>query len=65
MMKNAFTFHLFHLKHFLFSRYLNFCSLLFDHEEKQLDWKDKVSFKTYDITTMETNIGNIHIAHEI
>ena len=64
-MKNAFTFHLFHLKHFLFSRYLNFCSLLFDREEKQLDWKGKVNFKTYDITTRETNIGNIHIAYEI
>ena len=31
--------------------------------EKQLNWKDKVDIKTYDVTTWLTNNCNTHIAH--
>ena len=39
--------------------FLNFC--FFDHVAKQLNEKDKVNLKFYDITARLTNNGNTHI----
>ena len=36
--------------------------LNFAHVEKQLDQKDKVNLKIYDVTSWETNSCNTHIA---
>ena len=58
-MKNAFYFFseaLFILKIF------DFLSSLFCHVAKQLDKKDKVNFKFYDVTAWLTNNRNTHIA---
>ena len=55
MMKNAFYFilkALFVLK--IFKR----LSWLFGRAEKRFDWKDKVSFEIYDVTTYLTNNNN-------
>ena len=41
---------------------LKVLSWLFSHGEKQLDYKSKVNFKIYDVTTKETNNCNTHIA---
>ena len=59
-MKNAFYFTskaLFILKVF------NFLSWLFGRVAKQLDVRDKVNFKIYDVTAWLTNNCNTHIAH--
>ena len=45
-------------KFFLFSRYLNFCLDFLVMKKKRLDWKDKINFKTYDVTTWSTNNYN-------
>ena len=49
----------------MFSRYLNFSLDFFIIEKKRLDQKDnfklKVNFKIYDITTWLTNSYNTHI----
>ena len=42
-----------------------FLLLLFGHVEKNLDEKDKINFKNYDVTTWETNNCNSHIAQYI
>ena len=59
MMKNAFYFTskaLFVLKVF------KFLSWLFGHVAKQLDWKDMVNLKFYDVTAWLINNCNTHIA---
>ena len=58
MVKNAFYFTskaLFVLKIF------KFLSSLFGHVGKQLDKKDKVNFRFYDVTAWLTNSCNTHI----
>ena len=35
---------------------------LFDHAEKQLDERDKIDFKIYDVTTLEMDNCNTHIS---
>ena len=58
MMKNTFCFTskvLFDLKIF------KFLSWLFGHVEKRLDYKGKVDFKIYDVTTWLTSNCNTHI----
>ena len=52
----------FFLKPFFVLKIFNFLSLLFGHVEKQLDQKEKVNFKIYDITAWLRNNCNIHIA---
>ena len=49
-------------KLFSFSRYLTFCLDVFGRVGKRLDKKDKVNFKTYDVTAWFANNCNIHIA---
>ena len=49
-------------KLFSFSRYLNFCLHFLVRQKKQFYYKDKVSFKIYDVTTWLTNNYNKHIA---
>ena len=39
-----------------------FLSRLFGDVAKRLDWKDKVSFKFYDVTARLTNNCNTHFA---
>ena len=63
MTKNAFYFT---SKALLLLKIFKFLSLIFGHVEsntfghiEQLDWKDKVNFKIYDITTWWTNNFNI------
>ena len=46
----------------LFSRYLHFCPHFFGYVAKRLDKKAKVNFKIYDVTELETNDYNTHIA---
>ena len=41
----------------------NFLSRTFGHIEKQLHLKDKVNFKIYDVTTLETNNRNTHVQY--
>ena len=48
-------------KLFSFSRYLTFCLNFFGRIAKEFDWKDKVNFKTYDVTTWLTNKCNTHV----
>ena len=48
-------------KLFPYSRYLNFCLNFFGHAEKQLDEKDKVNFKIYDVTIWEAENRKTHI----
>ena len=52
-MKNAFYFT---LKTLFVLRYLNF-----DCVEKRLDWKDKLHFAIYDVTTCVTTSCNTYI----
>ena len=59
MMKKAFYFI---LKLSSFSRYLNFFPDFLAMSKKQLDWKYKVNFKIYDITTCLINNYNTNIA---
>ena len=59
IMKNTFYFTskvLFILKIF------KFFSELFGHVTKKFDWKDKVSFKFYDVTAWLANNSDTHIA---
>ena len=58
MMKNAFYFI---IKALSVLKVFNFLSWLFDHVEKQLDEKDKVNSKIYDVTTLITYNYNTHI----
>ena len=34
-----------------------FLSSIFDHVEKQLDYKNKINFKTYYVSNFKTNIA--------
>ena len=43
-------------------RYLNFCSDIFGHVEKQFIKNAKVNFKIYDVIYWEANNYNTHIA---
>ena len=58
MMKNAFYFT---LKARLVLKIFKFLSWIFGHVEKRLDWRDKVNFKIYDVTTWLTNTFNTNI----
>ena len=40
----------------LFFKIFKFLPCLLGHTEKKLDWKEKVNFKIYDVTTWLTNI---------
>ena len=51
-MKNAFYFT---SKPLFVLNYLNLCLYFFGEAEKQLDQKDKVNFRIYDVATRETN----------
>ena len=59
MMKNAFYFT---SKALFFLKIFNFVSWLFIQVAKRLHKKDKVSFKSYDVTAWLTNSYNTHIA---
>ena len=52
----------FTLKSSFCSQDISIFSLLFSNIEKQLDEKDKVHFKIYNVATWETNNCNTHIA---
>ena len=56
MMKHSFYFI------FSFSRYLYFCLDFLVMQKRWLDYKDKINFKNYDVTTWLTNNHNTHIA---
>ena len=58
MLKNAFYFT---LKALLVLKIINFLSSLFGHVRKQLDQKNKVNFKIYDVTTRLANSYSTHI----
>ena len=58
MMKNAFYFT---LKVLFVLKLFRLLSRLFDRIEKQLDQKDKINFKIYDVTAWLTNNCNTHI----
>ena len=58
-MKNTFYFI---LKAFFVLKIFGFLSQVFGHEEKRLDYKDKVNFKIYDVTAWLTNNYDSHIA---
>ena len=58
IMKNAFFFTA--KSHFVLE-IIKFLSWLFCHVEKRLDSKAKINFKSYDITTWETNNWRTHI----
>ena len=55
MMEKAFYFT---LKALFVIKIFKFLSSHFGHVEKWLDWRGKVNFKTYDVTTWLTNICN-------
>ena len=57
-MKNTFYFTLIALS---VPKMFNFLSWSFGHVENRLDYKDKVTFKTYDVITLEINNCNAHI----
>ena len=59
MVKNAFYFT---LKAFFILKIFKFLSWLFGHVSKRRDYKDKVNFKFYNITSWLTNNYNTHIA---
>ena len=59
MMNNVFYFT---LKALFVLKYLNFCHDFLIMWKKRLDGKDKVNFKSYDVTTWVTNNCNTHIA---
>ena len=58
MMRNVFPYT---LKSLFVLKVFKFLYELFGHVEKRLDWKDKVNFNIYDVTTLETNNYNAHI----
>ena len=57
-MKNVFYFT---LKALFVLKMFKFLLTLFGHAKKRLDYKGKVNFKIYDITTWLTNFSNAHI----
>ena len=59
MVKNAFYFT---LKAFFILKIFKFLSWLFGQVSKRRDYKDKVKFKFYNITSWLTNNYNTHIA---
>ena len=59
MMENAFYFI---LKVLFVLKIFKFLSWLFGHVEKQLDQKDKVNLKIFDVTSWLTYNYNTHIA---
>ena len=59
-MRNAFYFI---LKALFFLKIFKVLSLLFGKVEKQLDKKDNIKFRIYDVTTWLTNNCNTHIAN--
>ena len=59
MMENAFYFI---LKVLFVLKIFKFLSWLFSHVEKQLDQKDKVNLKIFDVTSWLTYNYNTHIA---
>ena len=59
LMKNVFCFM---LKTIFVLKIFKFLSSLFDHVEKRLDWKRKVNFKIYDVTTWLRNNCHTHVA---
>ena len=59
-MRNAFYFI---LKALFFLKIFKVLSLLFGKVEKQLDKKDNIKFRIYDVTTWLTNNHNTHIAN--
>ena len=59
-MRNAFYFI---LKALFFLKIFKVLSLLFGKVEKQLDKKDNIKFRIYDVTTWLTNNYNTHIAN--
>ena len=60
LFKNDENYFLFHLKNFLFLRYLNFCPDFFRSCTKT-DKKTSFNFKIYDVVNWEKNNDNIHI----
>ena len=52
-------------KPFFFLKFLSFYPDFFFHLGKRLDKKAKVNFKTYDVTSWETNNYNKHIAQHL
>ena len=59
MMKNAFYSI---LKAVFVFKIFKFSSRLFGHVEKMINWKDKINFKIYDVTTWLPNNYNAHTA---
>ena len=59
MMKNAVYFT---LKALFVLKIFKILSSLFGHVKKWLDWKNKVNFKIFDVTTLLTNNCNTYIA---
>ena len=59
LIKNVFCFM---LKTIFVLKIFKFLSSLFDHVEKRLDWKRKVNFKIYDVTTWLRNNCHTHVA---
>ena len=59
-MRNAFYFI---LEALFFLKIFKALSLLFGKVEKQLDKKDNIKFRIYDVTTWLTNNYNTHIAN--
>ena len=56
-MKNVFYF----TKAVFVLKIFKFLPWFFGHVEKQLDWKDKIHFKIYDVKTWLTNNYNTRI----
>ena len=50
------------LKEIFVPKVLKFFSLLFGSIQKQLDYRDKVNFKIYDVKSGKANNFNTHIA---
>ena len=59
MMENAFNLN---SKALLVLKIFQFLSSLFGHVAKQLDKRDKVNFKFYDVTAWLANNRNMHLA---
>ena len=58
IMKNDFYFT---LKSPFILKVFKFCLDFFGRVEKRLDWRDKVNFEIYDVTTWLTNNCNTHM----
>ena len=46
-------------------RYIKFLSCIFGHVEERFDWKEKVNFKTCDVTVWASNNCNTDITQYI